>query len=333
MKLGFRLCIRMLLPRLILFFSIATFSTEFAVAQSSFADRIPISTESEIEFIETWLEKAVRSNNDTDLAAGILLAEAHDSQISSIDFLEQATNTDTTEISLIASLLTHCNTTPRLSSCNLDKLGNSLKELDPENAYPYVLTSLILSNNGDKSGALSELKQALSKNTFDDYVIPRAELLINKLNDIDYPKERLIEQAFLWGGDNFAIVYQGLLELCEGNTPTSLDWKSTCRQLGELMEDYGRTFIAVRIGLGIQRSLYSFDPADERLLNAVQRRRAFTHRWRVLLTQNYGQLLDAGHDEYFNDQIEVDEIYAINEAFQREAGTRDPDSFLNRNSR
>ena len=303
-------------------------SIEPTKMQAMYGATIP--TPADIEYIDDWLAQSIESTEEEFLAIGILLAESNDLEVSSTELLERAMKLDVSNASLIVSLLTHCNRTQKLSGCDLEKLGEKLIELDSKNAFPHVLTSLVLDEQGDIAGALEELEQAVAKEVFDDYFIDRSEFLANKLTEIDYPSEYLLNHSFFWAGDNLAPVYQRIVELCEKHIFSNPNWKNACIQLGELMEDHGRTFVAVRVGLGIQRSMYSFNPTDERSLSAVQRRRAFTHRWRVLLSKQYSQLLDSGNDQYFQDQFDVDEIYAVNQAFQRESGMPDPDSFLNR---
>lgn len=300
---------------------------------ASYSNAQSIFEANEIAFVEQWLPRALESDSQENLAAGELMAEAHYLDIESNDILRVALDLDLDldNLSLLVSLATHCGEDSVLLSCDLAEVTQALAELDSDNAYPFLLASMYYESVGDTSAALMQLQSAGSKSRFDDYLIPRAEFLIRKLREIGYPEENLLERAFFYGGDNFASVYQGMLLHCEKYVESDLNWKNACIELGLLMENYGRTFVAVRFGQAMQRSMYSFDPADANLLNAVQRRRAFSHRWRVLFMQDYESLIGADKAQFYQDQIDRDELYAMNEAFQRLAGRRDPDSFLNRN--
>ncbi|MDA1372932.1 MAG: hypothetical protein O2971_19560 [Proteobacteria bacterium] len=180
---------------------------------------------------------------------------------------------------------------------------------------------------------INKLEAASNKFVVDDYFLHRAEFLSETLREMGYREDKIYEHAFYYSGTDFVTMYQGLLVLCEKYVEVDNSWKNTCIRVGELMEDYGKTFIAVRTGLGLQRSMYSFSNSDKQLLEAVQRRRAFTHRWRVLTTEKLDQLISVSGDQYYLDHFEKDEIYAVNQAFQRLTGVPDPDPFLNRHGR
>ena len=121
-------------------------------------------------------------------------------------------------------------------------------------------------------------------------------------------------------------LYQHSINTCEKQGAKDLDWRNACLELGRLMEDTGKTFISVRVGLGIQRDMLGFTEEDKAALQAVERRRAFTHRWRVLAAEKFEDVraLVNAPDEYYEDLFQHDEIYARNQAFERISGVPDP---------
>lgn len=293
----------------------------------------PIFSQNDIHVVDKWLNQAIESSDERIIASGILISELHELELSSDDFLAKAQKIDISNPSLILSLITNCDEGLPQSACNIPALLEKLKQIDTNNSVPYLLSALYLDGVGDSSGALSELEASSNSTSFDDYFLYRAEFLSEILRGIRYSEDNIYEHAFYYSGADLIYMYQGVLVLCEKHVETDESWKSACIDMGKIMEDYGRTFIAVRTGLGVQRSMYSFDTADQPLLEAVQRRRAFTHRWRVLRGEKLDQLLSISGDQYYLDQFERDEIYAINQAFQRLQGAPDPDSFLNRQER
>lgn len=288
-------------------------------------------SESEIEIVGNWLNQSIQSLDEETLAISLLLAQAHDFGIPSSNFLSKAQKLNLSNTSLLVSLIVHCDSDPALSDCNTSDYLEKLKLFDSENAIPYVLSALYLDSQEDTSAALLELELASKKLIVDNYFIQRAEFLSDALRTMGYNEEKIYAHAFQYSGIDFLTIYQKLTVACEKYVEASNAWKRACIGIGETMEDYGRTFISVRTGIALQRSMYAFDSSDQHLLEAVQRRSAFTHRWRVLRAEHLEQLLSLSGDQYYIDHFEKDEIYAVNRAFQRLSGVPDPDPFLRRN--
>lgn len=288
-------------------------------------------SERETEIITEWLQESINNVDESTLASSVLLTQSRDFGISAGDFLSAANNLDVSNISLLVSLILHCDSEPSISNCETSRQIEKLKLLDNENSMPLVLSALHLESQGYSERALSELELASGGVVHEDYFLPRAEFLSETLRSLDYSEDKIYEHAFQYSGIDFLGVYHSLTVTCEKYVRASKAWKNACIDIGKKMEDYGRTFISVRTGIAIQRSMYAFDSTDQHLLEAVQRRSAFTHRWRVLRAEHLDELLLISGDQYYIDHFEKDEVYAVNRAFVRLSGVPDPDPFLRRN--
>lgn len=146
-----------------------------------------------------------------------------------------------------------------------------------------------------------------------------------KLREIGYPQNRLIFVSTLYSMDNMpAGLYQALINICNEQGLESQDWRGAGIGFGKLMEDFGNTFIAVRVGQVIQSYMYGFSESDALVMQSVDRRRAYTHRWRELAAERLDFVrtpIDAP-EIFYDDWLNHNEMYAMNQALGRLDGKR-----------
>ena len=297
---------------------LATICHSIVLAQSQFA-------EAEIEFAEKWLPQALNSESIDDVMVGALIAESHDFSLNSYLFYARALELGLSRNDLLHGLVAHCSEARLTHNCDGLAIIAEFRALNPDNALTAAYAAFYHMENGDGAKALAELTAALNIKSFDDRQISRSFSVRIKLREIGYPQNRLIFMSTLYSMDNMpAGLYQALINICNEQGLESQDWRGAGIGFGKLMEDFGNTFIAVRVGQVIQSYMYGFSESDALVMQSVDRRRAYTHRWRELAAERLDFVrtpIDAP-EIFYDDWLNHNEMYAMNQALGRLDGKR-----------
>ena len=303
------------------FFSVGSMIAAHASSQSLF-------TEEETAFVESWIFEAHSSSSEEELVAGAIVSEAHSLPLENTDFYSKVLSIGAASEVALIGLLNNCHKDGLRQNCDIDSLVKDYQLFSPNNAVPLVYAAFYHIRSGNDREALDALKKAAMKQEFDSGRIKTILLLTNVLKKVGYPDERINAISGLYSGGSIPVeLHQHLLRLCQDKSEGSLEWRDACFELGQLMEDTGKVFFSVRVGLALQKNMLSFSDEDSARLMAVERRRAYTHRWRALAAHTFEDVRSVTNapDEYYQDLFKYnDEIYARNQAFQRIDGRPDP---------
>jgi hypothetical protein len=277
-------------------------------------------TQQEIDFAERWLPIAFESESIDDLAVGALMAEAHAFSVSSTEFYVRALNLGNSDIEIIHGVSARCGSPDLENQCADSDILMQFQRLEPDNALPHLYSALAKIERGERSSALADLSTAISKTLFDDRIIRRTFYIREKLIEIGYPSERISHISNVYSIDNLNFqFYAVLVNTCNEMGSDNTEWNDVCKKLGQLMEDAGNTFIALRVGQVILSNMLGFQANDLREKQSVDRRRAYTHRWRELASERLAHMKarNDAPDIFYQDWLERDEMYAMNRAMGR----------------
>ncbi|MFT7472897.1 MAG: hypothetical protein ACI8XU_002801 [Kiritimatiellia bacterium] len=282
-------------------------------------------TQQEIEFVEQWLPLALESESMDDLVVGALMAQAHSFSASSAEFYIRALEVGNIDREIIHGIAARCASPDLKNECEELDILNQFQVLEPNNAIPFIYSALAKIENAELANALNDLVIATSKKTFDDRIIKRTFYIRKKLIEIGYPGERISHISNVYSIDNLnAQLYAALVNACNKMGRENTDWNEACKGLGELMEDAGNTYTALRVGQVILSNMLGFHDRDLIEQQSVDRRRAYTHRWRELASERLTSMKarNDAQDIFYEDWLERDEMYAMNQAMGRLDGKR-----------
>jgi len=297
----------------------------FLVVYPSLSFSQSIFTQQEIEFADQWLPIALESNSIDDLAVGALMAEAHASPDMATEFYIRALNLGDINLEIVHGVSARCGSLDFVILCEELNILTQFQELEPDNAVPLIYSALTNIEIGERNTALNDLTMANSKALFDDRIIRRTFYIREKLIEIGYPSNRITYISNVYALDNLnPQFYAGLFTTCNELGPIHADWKNVCKGLGRLMEDYGNTYIALRVGQVILSNMLGLE--DDSLIEqqSVDRRRAYTHRWRELAAErlSFMRARSDAPDVFYEEWLARDEMYAMNQAMGRLDGKR-----------
>jgi len=282
-------------------------------------------TQQEIEFAEQWLPVALESESIEDLAVGALMAEAHSFSVSSAEFYIRALRVGGIDSEIVHGIAARCGSSDLEKECEEFDILNQFQQLEPNNAIPFIYTALSKIENGARSSALTDLSVASTKTLFDDRIIKRTFYVRKKLIEIGYPGERISHISNVYSIDNLNFqLYAVLVSTCREMGLENTAWNEVCKDLARLMEDAGNTFIALRVGQVVLSNMLGFQDSDLMEQQSVDRRRAYTHRWRELASERltFMKARSDASDIFYQDWLEQNEMYAMNQAMGRLDGKR-----------
>lgn len=282
-------------------------------------------TQQEIAFAEQWLPRALKSDSIDDLAVGALMAEAHSFSTSSAEFYIRALEVGNIDREIIHGIAARCGSPELKQECEELGILNQFQALEPNNAIPFIYSALAKIENKERASALTDLSVAISKPSFDDRIIKRTFYIRKKLIEIGYPSERISHISNVYSIDNLNVqLYAALVNTCNELGTDTTDWNDACKGLGQLMEDSGNTYIALRVGQVILSNMLGVHDRDLIEQQSVDRRRAYTHRWRELASERLTSMKarNDAPDIFYEDWLERDEMYAMNQALGRLDGKR-----------
>ncbi len=279
----------------------------------------------EADFAGNWLASISDSSPAEDLILAAMVAEAHGDTGSSTRFYASALATDPGHINVLHGVAARCQESELIDQCEELAVLEQFQNREPDNALPLLYAALFYASVGNDSQALTELKDATNSDRFNDRIIQRTFSIREKLIQIGYPGDRISYIANVYSIDNLNFhLYAGLVNLCNEMGETNQEWNDACKDIGRLLEDYSTSYIALRVGQVILSNMLGFNEDDLSEQQSVDRRRAYTHRWRELASERlaFMKARTSAADIFYEDWLTRDEMYAMNRAMGRLDGKR-----------
>lgn len=230
------------------------------------------------EAMDAYHERMLVSPDATEQTLGILriLNRADESELAERGRRWALSNPNAQAIHLLAALTCqYAANTPQRALCQNHQLLSQWQELDPTNAYSWVIVAAGASRSNDTQLLAQSSARILASKRFSGPLVATiAALRSSMAKDPYFAEQPAGERAVHFWGIALAIampVYGDVFELCPRarGEPIRLDRQPVCRHLASLMIDHSEDMSTASIGYVLALA-YVDDETDKTAISAQQ---------------------------------------------------------------
>jgi hypothetical protein len=263
-----------------------------------------------------YLSSVNESSSSNNVLVAILIASQLSDSEALDKFYTQGSVLAFKNILWLDQTIKRCLFSEKSMICNPSESIIKLKELDQYNGLPYVYSAIYHARKNDMSKAYEELN-SMPKKKYDDFYWKRFSILLETLKETAYPREHLYTASIKYSHNMVIQPYQELMHLCkeQSSSRPRLDWRTSCINIGKLLENKGTIFFANMVGFALQREALK---NDVERLKKVTGDRGILNQWRInaVKTLDFIEAQKKGPDSYYRDLVEFGERRAVENALK-----------------
>lgn len=196
----------------------------------------------------------------------------------------------------------------------LEGLIQRLKELSPNNGYPYYLQAYYYARKGDLASCINYTKQAVQCAVFNNYEVKLSENSIAASMFLGYLKLAAQIHALVLQNDMF--LYYKLAQYILENSPDNKANMLLCKEMGKRLKANSTTVIGDYLSIGIQKkafeALKKYQKIEEDLCSLNELKKSIDVRTgcsdKISKTKDISK---KRWEKYYEDLYEKSEKYAM----------------------